>query len=166
MIILNDFSTSVKKALNEIDSHWESLDGLIVCGSHDFTYAEDLINFIKQARESKKPFLGICFGHQLAFIEYCRNVLGIKDATSEEFGVKGTFVIKKLPQLKVGLHNGESYWNNYEIDPLLERQWHKPDNFITCQFHPEYQSIIGFPHPILVEFLKICRKTVTYKATV
>ena len=35
-------------------------------------------------------------------IEYARNVLGIKDATSEEFG-QGTFIVKKLPQLKVGI---------------------------------------------------------------
>lgn len=37
------------------------------------------------ARENKKPFLGICLGMQVAVIEYCRNMLGWKDANSEEF---------------------------------------------------------------------------------
>ena len=37
------------------------------------------------ARENNVPYLGICLGLQVATIEFCRNVLGIKDATSTEF---------------------------------------------------------------------------------
>lgn len=154
MQILNDFNTSVEKALDEIDPNWVNYDGLIVCGTHSPHDTESMIEKIRQARESGRPFLGICFGHQLAAIEYARNVLGIADATSEEFG-KGTFVVKKRPEgLKVGLHDGESYWNNYEV--VID--WSKPPNFITCQFHPEYQSSKDKPHPLLVEFLQLCRK--------
>lgn len=34
MVILNDFNTSVKKALEEINPNYMELDGLIVCGTH------------------------------------------------------------------------------------------------------------------------------------
>lgn len=37
------------------------------------------------ARENKIPYLGICLGSQIMAIEFARNVLGYKDATSEEF---------------------------------------------------------------------------------
>lgn len=40
---------------------------------------------IKWAREQKKPFLGICFGFQLAVVEWARNVCGLAGATSAEF---------------------------------------------------------------------------------
>jgi CTP synthase len=39
-------------------------------------------------RENKIPFLGICLGMQMAVVEFARNVLGLKDANSEEFDDK------------------------------------------------------------------------------
>lgn len=158
MLVLNDFNTSVEKALSEIDPKWRDYDGLIVCGTHTPLNIESMIEAIKVAREEGKPFLGICFGHQLAAIEYARNVLGIPDATSEEFDVDGTLIVVKRPELKVGLHDGESYWNNYEVDPEFLEEWIKDDNFFTVQFHPEYQSAKGAPHPLLVKFLESCTK--------
>ncbi len=152
MVILGEFTTSMVKALSEIDEKWETYPGLIACGSHSVEDAEMIISKIKQARENNIPFLGICFGHQLAAIEYARNVLGIKDATSEEIG-EGTHVVKKLSELNVGLLDGESYWNNYEV--VID--WKKPNNWRTYQFHPEYQSSINKPHPALMEFLDICK---------
>lgn len=149
MEIYNSFQTSVKKALDEIDINWPKYRGLIICGTHNPEDTERLIDKIKIARELNLPYLGICFGHQIAAIEYARNVLGIKDATSEEFG-EGTFVVKKRQDLKVGLHDGESYWNNYEV--VLDK-WENPENFFTSQFHPEYESSIDKPHPLLVKFI-------------
>lgn len=156
MQILNHFNTTVEKALTEIDPKWREYKGLIICGTHTPEGWEAMIDEIQNARENNIPFLGICFGHQLCAIEYARNVLGIKDATSEEFG-EGTFVVKKRAEgLKVGLHDGETYWNNYEVVIDFE----KPSHFITCQFHPEYQSSVEKPHPLLVKFLNICRGNV------
>lgn len=157
MVILNDFTTSVEKALSEIDKNWKSYNGLVICGTHTPHNTEEMIEQIRHARENNIPFLGICFGHQLCAIEHARNVLGIKDATSEEFGI-GTFVVKKLPQLKVGLIDGESYWNNYEV---IWKDWNKPDNFITCQYHPEYQSSKDKPHKLLVDFINKCKSSST-----
>ena len=108
-----------------------------------------LLNKIKEARELGLPYYGECFGHQLAAIEYARNILKIADATSEELG-KGTWVVKKRPEgLKVGLYEGESYWNNYEV--VID--WEKPKNFFTAQYHASYQSSIDKPHNLLVNFL-------------
>lgn len=158
MEIHNDFATSVEKALTEINPKWRELDGLIVCGTHspDPEKAEWLIDRIGIARQEGQAFLGICFGHQLAAIEYARNALQIVDATSEEWAEEGTFIVKKLPELHVGYHEGESYWHNYEVDDFILNNWEKPWNFITMQFHPEYQSSKAHPHPLLVKFLTAC----------
>ncbi len=158
MEILSQFKTSVKKSLEEIDPKYETYEGLVICGTHspEPETNEMLIEKIKFAREKGIPCLLICYGHQLAAIEYARNVLGIADATSEEFGLPGDFIIKKLPKLKVGVFDGESYWNNYEVDEGFMELWEKKDNFITCQYHPEYQSSKEKPHPLLVKFLKSC----------
>ena len=153
MEILGDFITSVERALTEIDPNWRHYTGLIICGTHSPHDTEELINKIRVARDYRIPYLGICYGHQLGAIEFARNVLGIEDATSEEFG-KGTFVVKKRKELKVGLHDGETYWNNYEV--VID--WQKPDYFFTSQFHPEYQSSKDKPHSLLVNFLDVCRR--------
>ena len=157
MVILNDFSTSVRRALSEIDSNYEDYDGLVVCGTHNQQNVPELLDIIKLARENNTPTLLICAGHQLGAIEYAQNVLGITDATSEEFG-EGTLVVRKRPHMKVGLHDGESWWSNYEVDPLIEEQWIKPTNWIAVPFHPEYQSSTLKPHPLLVEFIQKCKK--------
>lgn len=155
MVIVGEFQTSLRKALDEIDPKWETYPGLIACGSHHVDDAEDIIRRIKIAREQGIPFLGICFGHQLAAIEYARNVLGIKDATSEEITSEGTLVVKKRKDgLNVGLKDGETYWNNFQV--VID--WEKPKNFRTYQFHPEYQSSIDKPHPALVDFLNLCKQ--------
>lgn len=158
MQILGDFQTTVSKALTEIDPRWRDYPGLIVCGSHNPHNIEETINLIEIARETHLPFLGICWGHQIAAIEYARNVLGIKDATSEEYG-EGTFIVKKRPEgLKVGLHDGETYWNNYEVTEEILQQWKKPKSFLTSQYHPEYNSSIGNSHPMLVSFIEMCKQ--------
>lgn len=153
MKLLGDFQTNVRRVFNEIDPSWEQYRGIVICGSHNPTNHEELIFEIKRAREAHTPFLGICYGHQLATIEYARNVLGIKDATSEEFG-KGTFVVKKRSNIKVGWHEGETWWSNYETT----LKWDRPPHFFTTPFHPEYQSYKGNPHPLLVDFLHYAKK--------
>ena len=159
MEILNDFSTSVRKALEEISPNYESYRGLVICGTHNQQNVEALIERIRKAREEQTPTLLICAGHQLGFIEYCRNVLGVKDATSEEFGTRGTFVVKKRPELKVGLHEGESWWSNYtpryELS-LLDSVSEIPDYFVSVAYHPEYQSTKEKPHKDLLKFIKLC----------
>ncbi len=59
-------------------------DGVLVAGGFGERGIEGKIETIKYAREQKIPFLGICLGMQLAMIEFSRNVLKIKEATSVE----------------------------------------------------------------------------------
>ncbi|RUM44855.1 MAG: CTP synthetase [Hydrogenimonas sp.] len=61
------------------------VDGVLVAGGFGVRGVEGKIMAIRYARENKIPYLGICLGMQLSLIEYARNVLGIKEATSVEF---------------------------------------------------------------------------------
>lgn len=47
--------------------------------------AKGIINAIQYARENDIPYLGLCFGMQMASVEFALNVLGLNSATSEEF---------------------------------------------------------------------------------
>ncbi|MDX2112162.1 MAG: CTP synthase [Alphaproteobacteria bacterium] len=66
------------------------VDAVLVPGGFGERGVNGKIAAIRFAREMKKPYLGICFGMQLACIEFARNVLGMKDATSSEFGEQKT----------------------------------------------------------------------------
>ncbi len=156
MKIIGEFQTTVMKALDEIDPRWKSYPGLIVCGTHKPDGIDHALEEIQKIREHGLPYIGICFGHQLAAIEYARNVLGIYGASSEEFfdgECPYPAVVKKLPALHVGQFDGETYWNNYEVIEDVLKVWKKADNFITCQYHPEYQSSVDKPHPLLLKFI-------------
>lgn len=59
-------------------------DGLVVPGGFGSRGIEGKIKAIKFARENKIPYLGLCYGMQLATIEFARNVAGIKSATTTE----------------------------------------------------------------------------------
>ncbi len=59
--------------------------GILVPGGFGTRGVDGKITAIQYAREKKVPFFGICFGMQLAAIEFARNVCGITDATSREF---------------------------------------------------------------------------------
>jgi CTP synthase len=86
---------SVKEVLKNID-------GVIVPGGFGVRGMEGKILVIQYVRENNIPFLGICYGMQLAVVEYARNVCKIKNASSreamEEKKIKGTPVIDLLPE--------------------------------------------------------------------
>ncbi|MEM2676582.1 MAG: CTP synthase [Candidatus Bathyarchaeia archaeon] len=62
----------------------KEFDGIFVPYGFGSRGAEGKIAAIKFARENNIPFLGICFGFQLAVVEFARNVCGLKDANSTE----------------------------------------------------------------------------------
>lgn len=76
-----------------ISQKLEGVHGILVPGGFGVRDTEGKIEAIKYARENKIPFFGICLGMQLAAIEFARNVLGIKDASSTEFGDECTNII-------------------------------------------------------------------------
>ncbi len=73
------------KTSDEIAKEFKDFDGIFVPGGFGNRGVEGKINAISYARKANKPVFGICYGFQLAVIEICRNVLGIKNATSSEF---------------------------------------------------------------------------------
>ncbi|MBB5690273.1 CTP synthase [Roseomonas alkaliterrae] len=64
----------------------EKVNGILVPGGFGERGSEGKIEAVRFARERKVPFFGICFGMQMAVIEAARNLLGIKGASSTEFG--------------------------------------------------------------------------------
>lgn len=59
-------------------------DGILVPGGFGSRGIEGKISVIKYCRENKIPYLGLCYGMQLAVIEFARNVLGLTDANTTE----------------------------------------------------------------------------------
>ena len=69
-----------KRKLKELDN----FDGIIVPGGFGSRGVEGKIRAIQYAREKKIPYFGLCYGMQLATVEFARNVCGIKDANTTE----------------------------------------------------------------------------------
>ena len=67
----------------------KAVDGIIVPIGWGGRGVEGKIDAIKYAREHKIPYLGLCYGMQLASIEFARNVVGLKDANTQEVKPKG-----------------------------------------------------------------------------
>lgn len=66
------------------DEVLSDVSGILVPGGFGLRGTAGKIAAVKYAREHKVPFLGICFGMQMAVIETMRNVLGIKNANTTE----------------------------------------------------------------------------------
>ena len=73
----------------DIKKKLKDVAGILIPGGFGKRGTEGKIAAINYARSKKIPFLGICFGMQLAIIEFARNKLNIKKATSSEFGSSG-----------------------------------------------------------------------------
>jgi CTP synthase len=64
----------------------EHVHGILVPGGFGHRGAEGKIRAARFARERQVPYFGICFGMQMAVIEAARNLCGVEDANSTEFG--------------------------------------------------------------------------------
>ena len=67
-----------------VAEHLADVDGIIVPGGFGTRGTEGKIACIKYARENNLPYLGLCFGFQMAVIEFARHVCGLKNANSTE----------------------------------------------------------------------------------
>jgi CTP synthase len=84
---------SEKLKISEIKRNLKDVSGILIPGGFGKRGTEGKIEAIKYARENKIPFFGICFGMQMAIIEFARNKLNLKKATSSEFGKGGIPII-------------------------------------------------------------------------
>jgi CTP synthase len=71
----------------------EHVNGILVPGGFGQRGAEGKIRAAQFARERHVPYFGICFGMQMAVVEAARNLCGIEDANSSEFGATPSPVV-------------------------------------------------------------------------
>ena len=83
MDILWIVSTEFEKTDKDLEI-LKKVDGIIVPGGFGHSGVEGKIAAIRYARENDIPYLGLCFGLQLAVVEFARNVCGLKGAHSTE----------------------------------------------------------------------------------
>ena len=69
---------------SNIAEHLKGLNGILVAPGFGDRGIEGKIKAVQYARENNIPFFGICLGMQMAVVEFSRNVLGYKDASSTE----------------------------------------------------------------------------------
>ena len=94
-------TTNLEKDAAKVEKVLQDVDGIIVPGGFGSRGAEGKIACIQYARENDLPYLGLCYGFQMAVIEYARNVCGISKADSTELDQKSRDpVIDILPEQK------------------------------------------------------------------
>ncbi len=129
-----------------------SLDAILVPGGFGSRGVEGKITAIKYAREHKIPFLGICFGLQLAVVEYARNVCNLKNANSTEVDPDTKYpVIDLIPEqkglskkgatMRLGAYECDISRNSiayrlYQQDKVFERHRHR------WEVNPEYIGVL------------------------
>lgn len=193
----------------------KDFDGIVVPQGWGSRGSEGKIRTIQYCREKKVPYFGLCYGMQMAVIEFARNVCKLKGVNSEEVDGKAENpVIHIMPEQKAllekkqyggtirlggwpckivpGTHMAKAYAKKFGKEIVIsERHRHRyeynnqyrelleskgltiagtsPDNkiveaveitdhpfYIGTQFHPEYISRPLDPHPLFVEFVKVC----------
>lgn len=205
-----------KKGISALSAY----DGIIVPQGWGPRGSEGKIKTIEYCRTKGVPYFGLCYGMQMAVIEFARNACGLKKANSEEVDPHTPYpVIHIMPEQKEliakkqyggtirlggwpckivpGTHLAKAYRKYTDKNVVSERHRHRyefnnayrekleecgltiagvsPDNkiveaveitghpfFIGTQFHPEYISRPLDPHPLFVEFVKVC-KAIKYK---
>lgn len=119
----------------------KNYDGVFVPYGFGPRGTEGKIAAVKFARENDIPFLGICYGFQLATIEFARNVCGLKDANSSEInpttphpvidlmpeqrGIEYKGATMRLGVHKIILEKGTMAHNLYKTDEVHERHRHR-----------------------------------------
>ncbi len=117
--------------------HLGEMDGIIVPGGFGRRGAEGKITSIRFARENELPYLGLCYGFQMAAIEYARNVCGLPGANTtenepetedpvicllpEQYKVEGIGGNMRLGGQDVILKEGSRAWDLYRNSPLTVR---------------------------------------------
>jgi len=87
----------------------KDFDGILVPGGFGSRGIEGKIAAIKYARTKKIPFLGLCYGLQLATIEFARNVCGLKDAHTTEINPKTLYPVVYIMPEQEKLLEGSQY---------------------------------------------------------
>jgi len=127
-------------------------DGIFIPYGFGPRGTEGKMNAIRFARENDVPFLGICYGFQLAVIEFARNVCGLEDANSteinpetrhpvidlmpEQLGVKHKGATMRLGANKVAITKGTLAHKLYGKEEIYERHRHR------WEVNPNYWDVL------------------------
>jgi CTP synthase len=96
-------STVYEKDLRKLDELKE-YDGIVVPGGFGSRGIEGKINVAQFCREKKIPYFGLCYGMQIAVIEFARHVAGLPDAHTAEINENAAdLVIDIMPEQKENL---------------------------------------------------------------
>ncbi len=129
-------------------------DGILVPGGFGIRGSEGIIKTANYAREKDIPYLGICFGFQLAAIAFGRNVLKLEDANSTEIKPDAKNpIVDLLPEqknitdmggsLRLGANDIQIKPNTishkiYNVDTISKRHRHRYE--INKKYIPEFEK--------------------------
>ncbi len=155
----------------------KNYNAIIVPGGFGARGVEGIIAAIRFARENKIPYLGLCYGMQLATIEFARNVLGLKDANTEEINPKSSNLLihispnqvenvknnryggtMRLGAFNCDLRKGTKAYVAYGTDHISERHRHRYEfnNEYIKQLEEKGMIISGInPERNLVEIVEM-----------
>ena len=153
--------------------HLTGINGLLVPYGFGERGTEGKIRAIKYVRENKIPFFGICFGMQLAVVEFARNVLKLKDANSAEVKATRNNVIDLMEEqkgitekggtMRLGSYactvkRGTKTYDTYKAINIHERHRHRYEfnNRFKKQFEDAGMIFSGInPDKDLVEIIEL-----------
>jgi len=134
----------------------KSFDGVLIPGGFGTTGIEGKINVIEYVRKNKIPYFGICYGMQLAVLEYARNVAKIRDVSTAEINNQAKHLVidimsdqkEKVAQSNMGgtmrlgeypaiLTKGSRAHKAYGSTGILERHRHR------YEVNPEYVDTLS-----------------------
>ncbi len=134
-----------------LDVFFTDVHGILVPGGFGVRGAEGKMKAIEYARVNRIPFLGLCFGFQLAVIEAARNIAGLEDANSsevaetphpvitlqeEQIGMSDKGATMRLGDYEVFIRGGTLAERVYGKKKIIERHRHR------YEVNPEYIDII------------------------
>ena len=121
------------KQENEVEAMLEDANGIVVPIGWGSRGVHGKIKAIKYARENKIPYIGLCYGMQLACIEYARNVAGMKNADTEENNPTAEHqIIHSIPfDPKYQIIKGDGCSMRLGTFPCILRPIHKLVKFTT-----------------------------------
>ncbi len=94
-------TTQIEEGLRSVESELSDVTGIVVPGGFGTRGVEGKIACVKYAREHNMPYLGLCYGFQMAVVEYARNVCGLEGAHTAEVSATSVHkVIDMLPEQK------------------------------------------------------------------
>ena len=159
---------------DNMEYHLRFADAILVAPGFGERGLEGKIAAVQFARENNIPFFGICLGMQCAVIEFARNVLGYKDASSTEMNANTSHPVINMMEsqknvtmkggtMRLGAYpcellKGSKAYSIYGRSKIMERHRHRYEfnNKYLKQFEKEGMLATGInPETKLVEIVEL-----------